>query len=61
MRISKTELEQFTKTPFKLLDVKHFICENAIVGYDIAVFLKDEKSVDEFALWFKKEILKIKD
>lgn len=60
MNISKSDLEHFSKTTFKLLNVKPFICENSIVGYDIAVFLKDEKAVDDFSEWFKKEVLKIK-
>ena len=58
MQVSKSELEQLSKTPFKILNVKPFICENSIVGNEIVVFLKDEESVDKFAEWFKKEILK---
>ena len=58
MALSKTEVEFLTQNPFKLLNVKTLIHDNSIVGYELAVFLKDEESVDKFAEWFKKEILK---
>lgn len=58
MALSKTEIEFLTQNPFKLLNVKTLIHDNSIVGYELAVFLKDEESVDKFAEWFKKEMLK---
>ena len=59
MILQKEEAEHFSKSPFKLLNAKTLIHDNSIVGYDISVVLKDEKSVDDFAEWYKKELLKL--
>lgn len=61
MILEKLEAEHLNQNPFKLLNVKTLINHNSIFGYELAVFLKDEESVDKFAEWFKKEMLKIKD
>ena len=33
--------------------------DDRVIGFNTTVFLKDAKAVDDFAQWYKKEILKI--
>ena len=55
------EQEKFLlEKPFKVLDLKPILSDDRVIGFDTTVFLKDAKAVDDFAQWYKKEILKIK-
>ncbi|ENA1765429.1 hypothetical protein ABF173_002569 [Flavobacterium psychrophilum] len=59
MSMNKEQEQILLEKPFKVLDVTPYISDEKIKGYYLKIFLKDEKSVDEFAEWFRKEILKI--
>lgn len=61
MSMNKEQEEAILGKPFEVSKLKPFLSEYAIKGYHLEVFLKDEEAVDEFAKWFKKEILKIKN
>ena len=55
------EQEKFLlEKPFKVLDLKPILSDDIVIGFNTTVFLKDAKAVDDFAKWYKKEILKIK-
>ena len=59
MSMNREQEQVLLENPFKVLDITPHLTDEKIKGYYLKVFLKDAKAVDDFAVWFKKEILKI--
>ncbi|MFK7059537.1 hypothetical protein V3Q90_05300 [Flavobacterium oreochromis] len=60
MYLNREQENELLAKPFHVCSLSTHFTEQKIKGYNATVFLKDEKAVDEFAKWFKKEVLKIK-
>lgn len=59
MAMNIEQENELLQKPFEVSDISIHFSDDKIKGYYLKVFLKDEKAVDDFAKWFKKEILKI--
>lgn len=58
MSMNREQENKLLEKHFEVSNLSTHFSDEKIKGYYLTVFLKDEKSVDEFAEWFKKEILK---
>lgn len=58
--MNKEQKNALLQLPFEVYNLSPILDDYKVIGFSTSVFLKDEKSVDDFAKWFKEEVLKIK-